>query len=69
LDSAVITIGRLRGNGIQHHPDEAKFWDGAFPESKVREELKSRMEQVTQGVAKSFGVDSTSIFNTDTPRW
>jgi amidohydrolase len=60
LDSAVITIGKVSGGtAFNIIPDEAEILGTVRSlNQKVREELKSRMEQVTQGVAKSFGVDS-----------
>jgi amidohydrolase len=59
LDSAVITIGKVSGGtAFNIIPDETEILGTVRSLSqKVREELKSRMEQVTQGVAKSFGVD------------
>ncbi len=59
LDSAVITIGKVSGGtAFNIIPDEAEILGTVRSLTpKVREELKSRMEQVTQGVAKSFGVD------------
>jgi amidohydrolase len=60
LESAVITIGKVSGGtAFNIIPDEAEVLGTVRSlNQKVREELKSRMEQVTQGVAKSFGVDS-----------
>jgi amidohydrolase len=59
LDSAVITIGKVSGGtAFNIIPDEAEILGTVRSLSqKVREELKSRMEEVTQGVAKSFGMD------------
>jgi amidohydrolase len=59
LDSAVITIGKVGGGtAFNIIPDEAEILGTVRSLSqKVRGELKSRMEQVTQGVAKSFGMD------------
>jgi amidohydrolase len=59
LDSAVITIGKVSGGtAFNIIPDETEILGTVRSlNQKVREELKSRMEQVTQGVAKSFGVD------------
>lgn len=59
LDSAVITIGRVSGGtAFNIIPDEAEVLGTVRSlNQKVREELKSRMEQVTQGVAKSFDLD------------
>jgi len=59
LDSAVITIGKVSGGtAFNIIPDEAEILGTVRSLTpKVREELKSRMEQVTQGVAKSFGMD------------
>jgi amidohydrolase len=60
LDSAVITIGKVSGGtAFNIIPDEAEILGTVRSlTQKVRGELKSRMEQVTQGVAKSFGLDS-----------
>jgi len=59
LDSAVITIGKMSGGtAFNIIPDEAEILGTVRSlNPKVREELKSRMELVTQGVARSFGVD------------
>ncbi len=59
LDSAVITIGKVSGGtAFNIIPDEAEILGTVRSlTQKVREELKSRMEQVTQGVAKSFGME------------
>jgi amidohydrolase len=59
LDSAVITIGKVSGGtAFNIIPDEAEILGTVRSLTpKVREELKSRMEQVTQGVAKSFGME------------
>jgi amidohydrolase len=59
LDSAVISIGKVSGGtAFNIIPDEAEILGTVRSLSqKVREELKSRMEEVTQGVAKSFGMD------------
>jgi amidohydrolase len=59
LDSAVITIGKVSGGtAFNIIPDETEILGTVRSlNQKVREDLKSRMEQVTQGVAKSFGVD------------
>ena len=60
LDSAVVTIGKVSGGtAFNIIPDETEILGTVRSlNQKVREELKSRMEQVTQGVAKSFGVDA-----------
>jgi len=59
LDSAVVTIGKVSGGtAFNIIPDETEILGTVRSlNQKVREELKSRMEQLTQGVAKSFGVD------------
>jgi len=59
LDSAVITIGKVSGGtAFNIIPDEAEILGTVRSlNQKVREDLKSRMEEVTQGVAKSFGTD------------
>jgi len=60
LDSAVVTIGKVSGGtAFNIIPDETEILGTVRSlNQKVREELKSRMEQLSQGVAKSFGVDT-----------
>jgi len=59
LESGVITIGRVNsGTAYNIIPDEVELWGTVRSLSpQVREELKSRIEQVTQGIARSFGMD------------
>jgi amidohydrolase len=59
LDSAVITVGKISGGtAFNIIPDEAEILGTVRSLNQaVRQELKSRMEQLTQGVAKSFGMD------------
>jgi amidohydrolase len=59
LISQIHTIvSRSGGTAFNIIPDEAEILGTVRSLSqKVREELKSRMEEVTQGVAKSFGMD------------
>jgi amidohydrolase len=59
LESGVITIGKVSGGTASNIiPDEVELIGtvrSLTPE--VREELKSRIEQVTRGVASSFSMD------------
>ena len=59
LESGVITIGKVSGvtaNNII--PDEVELWGTVRSLTpQIREELKTRLDQVTRGVAQSFGVD------------
>jgi amidohydrolase len=59
LSSAVITLGRVSGGTASNIiPDEVELWGtvrSLTPE--VREELKRRVEEVTRGIAQSFGMD------------
>jgi amidohydrolase len=59
LDSAVITIGRVNGGtAFNIIPDEIEMEGTARSlNPQTREELKSRIEQVIQGVVRSFQVD------------
>jgi amidohydrolase len=59
LDSAVITIGKVSGGtAFNIIPDEVELLGTVRSLTpRVREELKSRIEQVTQGVARSFDLD------------
>lgn len=59
LDSGVISIGKISGGtAFNVIPDEMELLGTVRSlTSKVREELKARIEQVTQGVACSFGMD------------
>ena len=59
LDSGVITIGKVGGGtAFNIIPDEVELWGTVRSLSpQVREDLKSRLEEVTRGVAQSFGMD------------
>ena len=59
LDSGVISIGKISGGtAFNIIPDEMELLGTVRSlTSKVREELKARIEQVTQGVARSFEMD------------
>jgi len=59
LDSGVITIGKVRGGTASNIiPDEVELLGTVRSLSpQVREELKSRIEQVIQGVVRSFGME------------
>jgi amidohydrolase len=59
LESGVITIGRING-GIAFNiiPDEVELLGTVRSLNlQVREELRSRIEQISQGIAQSYGVD------------
>ena len=59
LDSAVLAIGRIiGGTAFNITPDEVEILGTARSLSpQVQERLKSRLEEVCQGVARSFGVE------------
>jgi len=59
LESGVITIGKVSGGTASNIiPDEVELIGTVRSlNPQVREELKSRIEQVTQGVARSFSMD------------
>ncbi|MBM4338214.1 MAG: amidohydrolase [Deltaproteobacteria bacterium] len=59
LESGVITIGKVSGGTANNIiPDEVELWGTVRSLTpQIREELKSRLEQVTRGVAQSFGID------------
>jgi amidohydrolase len=59
LESGVITIGKVSaGTASNIIPDEVELIGTVRSlNPQVREELKSRIEQVTQGVARSFSMD------------
>ncbi len=59
LESGVITIGKVTGGTASNIiPDEVELMGTVRSLSpQVREDLKSRIEEVTQGVARSFSVD------------
>ncbi len=59
LENAVITVGKVSGGtAFNIIPDEVELLGTVRSlNPHVREELKSRIEQVTQGVAVSFGMN------------
>lgn len=59
LDSGVVTIGKVSGGTASNIiPDEVELLGTVRSLTpQVREELRLRIKQVTQGVARSFGVD------------
>jgi amidohydrolase len=59
LDSAVITVGKVSGgSAFNIIPDEVELLGTLRSlNSRVREEVKSRIEEVAQGTARSFGTD------------
>jgi amidohydrolase len=59
LDSAVITVGKVSGGtAFNIIPDEVELLGTLRSlNSRVREEVKSRIEEVAQGTAHSFGMD------------
>jgi amidohydrolase len=59
LDSGVITIGKVSGGtAFNIIPDEVELLGTVRSlNPQVREEMKSRIEQVVQGVVRSFGMD------------
>jgi amidohydrolase len=59
LESGVITIGKVSGGTATNIiPDEVELIGTVRSLTpQVREELKSRIEQVTQGIARSFSMD------------
>ena len=59
LDSAVVTIGKVSGGtAFNIIPDEVELLGTVRSlNSRVREDFKSRLEQVTKGVAGSFDLD------------
>jgi amidohydrolase len=59
LDSGVVTIGKVSGGtAFNIIPDEVELLGTVRSLTpQVREELKNRIEQVIQGVVRSFGVD------------
>ncbi|MCX5906905.1 MAG: M20 family metallopeptidase [Deltaproteobacteria bacterium] len=65
LDSAVVTIGKINGGtAFNIIPDEVDLLGTVRSlTSEVREQLKSRLEQVTRGVAQSFGMDYQYTFD------
>ncbi len=65
LESGVVTIGRVGGGtAFNIIPDEVELLGTVRSlNPQVREELKSRLEEVSQGVALSFGVDCRFDFD------
>ena len=59
LESGVITIGKVNGGTASNIiPDEVELIGTVRSlNSQVREELKSRIEEVTQGVTRSFSME------------
>lgn len=59
LDSGVITIGKISGGtAFNIIPDEVELWGTVRSLTpQIREELKSRLDRTTRGVAQSFGLD------------
>jgi len=59
LESAVITIGKVSGGtAFNIIPDEVELLGTVRSlNSQVREELKNRIEQVTQGIVQSFRME------------
>ena len=59
LESGVITIGKVKGGtAFNIIPDEVELLGTVRSlNAQVREELKARLEQVTGGIASSFGMD------------
>ncbi len=59
LESAVITIGKVSGGtAFNIIPDEVELLGTVRSlDSQVREELKNRIEQVTQGIVQSFRME------------
>jgi amidohydrolase len=59
LDSAVVTIGKISGGtAFNIIPDEVELMGTVRSlNPQVREELKSRVEQIVQGIVRSFGMD------------
>jgi len=69
LESGVITIGKVSGGTASNIiPDEVELMGTVRSlNPSVREELKSRIEQVTQGVARSFSVHCRFDFENGYP--
>ena len=59
LESGVITVGKIKGGtAFNIIPDEVELLGTVRSlNAQVREELKMRLEQVTRGIASSFGMD------------
>jgi amidohydrolase len=59
LDSAVVTIGKVSGGtAFNIIPDEVELMGTVRSlNPQVREELKLRIEQMVQGIVRSFGMD------------
>ncbi|NWG02206.1 MAG: amidohydrolase, partial [Syntrophaceae bacterium] len=69
LESGVITIGKvIGGTAFNIIPDEVELLGTVRSLTpQVREELKSKLEQVTQGVARSFGMHDQFHFEDGYP--
>jgi amidohydrolase len=69
LDSGVITIGKVSGGtAFNIIPDEVELLGTIRSLTpRVREELKSRMEEVTRGIARSFGLEFRFDFQNGYP--
>lgn len=69
LESGVITIGKvIGGTAFNIIPDEVELVGTIRSLTpQVREELKSKLEQVTQGVARSFGMHDQFHFEDGYP--
>jgi amidohydrolase len=65
LDSAVISLGKISGGtAFNIIPDAVEILGtvrSLTPE--VREQLKEKLEQVSQGIARSFGLDCQFVFD------
>ena len=59
LDSGVITVGQIRGGtAFNIIPDEVELRGTVRSlNAQVQEQLRSRMEEVTQGIVRSFGME------------
>ncbi len=64
LDSAVISLGKISGGtAFNIIPDEVEILGTVRSLTpQVRGQLKERLEQVSQGVAKSFGLECNFVF-------
>lgn len=65
LDSAVISLGKISGGtAFNIIPDAVEILGTVRSLTpQVRQQLKEKLEQVSQGVARSFGVDCEFIFD------
>ena len=64
LDSAVISLGKISGGtAFNIIPDAVEILGTVRSLTpQVREQLKEKLEQISQGVAKSFGLDCQFVF-------